>query len=178
MPPASEGPPARRRDAEENRARIVAAAREVFATAGFAAPQRLFIECRFRQVVANRSAGFQPDLVEPMSWVALASSDLQKAFIPAFRAEAMTESESAQKEIEKFAETSVRSLLSHIDQAIHDKSFIVGKQFTIADAVLFVITGWAEWIEIDLSEYKNLSRYRAQIAERPAVQKILNLEDS
>ncbi|MBL8974439.1 MAG: TetR/AcrR family transcriptional regulator [Myxococcales bacterium] len=38
MPPASEGPPARRRDAEENRARIVAAAREVFATAGFAAP--------------------------------------------------------------------------------------------------------------------------------------------
>lgn len=34
----SPDPPARRRDAEANRARIVAAAREVFAAAGFAAP--------------------------------------------------------------------------------------------------------------------------------------------
>ncbi len=38
MSDASPGLPTRRRDAEENRARIVAAAREVFATAGFDAP--------------------------------------------------------------------------------------------------------------------------------------------
>lgn len=34
----TEGPPPRRRDAEENRARIVAAAREVFASSGFDVP--------------------------------------------------------------------------------------------------------------------------------------------
>jgi AcrR family transcriptional regulator len=38
MPRSPTRPPARRRDAEENRARIVAAAREVFASAGFDAP--------------------------------------------------------------------------------------------------------------------------------------------
>lgn len=38
MSDATPGPPTRRRDAEENRARIVAAAREVFAAAGFDAP--------------------------------------------------------------------------------------------------------------------------------------------
>lgn len=38
LPPASEEPRRRRRDATENRARILAAAREVFASAGFDAP--------------------------------------------------------------------------------------------------------------------------------------------
>ncbi len=38
MPDATTAPPTRRRDAEENRARIIAAAREVFAAAGFDAP--------------------------------------------------------------------------------------------------------------------------------------------
>lgn len=38
MPSPSAGSPARRRDAEANRARLIAAAREVFATAGFDVP--------------------------------------------------------------------------------------------------------------------------------------------
>ena len=38
MSDATAGPPTRRRDAEQNRGRIIAAAREVFAAAGFDAP--------------------------------------------------------------------------------------------------------------------------------------------
>ncbi len=115
---------------------------------------------------------------QTLSWVSFVASDLQKSYLPLFRAEAMTSSVGAQKEIEKFAEQSVRELLNHVDSALAKGGFIVGEHFTIADALLFVISGWAEWAEIDLAEYENLARYRKQIAERPAVEKILKLEDS
>ncbi len=114
---------------------------------------------------------------QTLSWVAFVASDLQKAFVPFFRSDAMTSDEKAQKEIETFAVKSVRDLLLHIDHSLGHKSYIVGDHFTVADAYLYVISGWAEWVDIDLAEYKNLTRYRQAISERPAVIKITQLEE-
>ena len=113
---------------------------------------------------------------QTMSWVSFVAADLQKAFVNHFRSDVLTTIIEAQKELENHATRSVKDLLAHIESSIGDRTYITGDHFTIADAYLFVISGWAEWIEIDLSEYKKLSHYRARIAERPSVKKILDLD--
>jgi len=113
---------------------------------------------------------------QTMSWVALIASDLQKAFVNHFRSDVLTTNTDSQKELEVHATKSVKDLLQHIENSLENRHYIVGDHFTIADAYLFVISGWAEWIDIDLSEYKKLSHYRSQIAEIPSVKKILAMD--
>ena len=52
----------------------------------------------------------------------------------------------------------------------------MGEQFTVADAYLFIVTIWAQYVQLDISNLKNLAAYRARIAERPAVQAAMRAE--
>ena len=49
---------------------------------------------------------------------------------------------------------------------------LTGKQFSVADAYLFVLTNWTKPTNIDLSPYKNLMAYHARVGARPAVQRV------
>lgn len=113
---------------------------------------------------------------ETVAWMSFVAAELQKAFIPAFRAESMAENPEAQKQIENFARSSVQSYLEYVDQSLKGKSFIHASGFTIADCYLFVILGWSEWIDIDLKQYKEITAYRKRVSDRPAIQQALALE--
>lgn len=115
---------------------------------------------------------------EAISWVALIAADLQKAFSPLFRLELLTASEASQKEIEKFYHAHIREILGTIDAKLSDRDYLVGNQFTIADAYLFTIVGWTKWVEIDTGEFKHLRRFMKRIYDRPAVQRVLEKEDA
>ncbi len=114
---------------------------------------------------------------ETMSWVAFVASDLQKAFAPFFQAKNMTTSESVQKEIFNFTTNKIKVLLDYIEEKLTDKDYIIGKQFTIADAYLFTILGWTKWMKISTLEHKNITSYMKRIFDRPAVQKVLKKEN-
>ena len=49
------------------------------------------------------------------------------------------------------------------------KQFVMGDTFSVADAYLFTVTGWAPHVGVDLAPYPNLLAYRARIGARPAV---------
>ena len=112
---------------------------------------------------------------ETMSWVSFVASDLHKAFSPFFRLKDMTTSETAQQEIKKFVAKNVMNYLDHVDKNLAGKTFITGSTFTIADAYLYVIAGWAQFVDIDVSTYKNLGGYMNRVGTRPAVQKVMNV---
>ena len=113
---------------------------------------------------------------ETMSWVAFVASDLQKAFTPFFHAKNITATESSQKEIIDFYSKKLKDLLSYIDEKLTGKEYIIGNQFTIADAYLFTILGWTKWLKISTIEYKNITNYMKRVFDRPAVQKVMNKE--
>ncbi|MBP6631251.1 MAG: glutathione transferase GstA [Kofleriaceae bacterium] len=48
--------------------------------------------------------------------------------------------------------------------------FLFGPQFTVADAYLFVVTAWAAFVKLDLSEFPALIAFQERVAARPAVQ--------
>jgi glutathione S-transferase len=64
----------------------------------------------------------------------------------------------------------------YLDGQLASRDYLMGKQFTVADAYLFVMLSWAERMQFDLSGLSNLLAYKARIAARPKVQEALTKE--
>ncbi len=54
--------------------------------------------------------------------------------------------------------------------------FLMGAQFTVADAYLFVMTLWAKFTKVDLEQWTRLKAYAEQVAARPKVHEALKEE--
>jgi glutathione S-transferase len=61
----------------------------------------------------------------------------------------------------------------YIDGRLAGHDCLMGKQFTVADAYLFVMLSWADAMKFDLSGLPNLVAYKARLAARPKVQEAL-----
>ncbi|MGC1559224.1 MAG: glutathione transferase GstA [Bradyrhizobium sp.] len=61
----------------------------------------------------------------------------------------------------------------YIDGRLAGHDYLMGKQFTVADAYLFVMLSWADAMKFDLSGLPNLVAYKARVAARPKVQEAL-----
>jgi len=59
---------------------------------------------------------------------------------------------------------------------LQDKPFLLGDQFSVADAYLFTVLGWTKHVGIDMSQWPKLVDYQARIATRPAVHAALQAE--
>lgn len=66
--------------------------------------------------------------------------------------------------------------LGLIEQQLTGRTWLTGEQFTLADAYLFTVAGWAKWVKFDLSPWPQLGAYLARVAARPAVQAALKAE--
>ncbi|MGZ3652556.1 MAG: glutathione S-transferase family protein [Bdellovibrionota bacterium] len=115
--------------------------------------------------------------LETLSWVAFASADFQKAYAPIFLARRLNLDDKAKAELRTSSLKNVEKYVAHLDANLAGKDFIMGKQFTIADAALFTFLGWTTWVEFDTTPYKNVTAYMKRIYARPAVQKVLKAEE-
>lgn len=66
----------------------------------------------------------------------------------------------------------LNSRLDYVDSSLNGNDFLLGDQFTIADAYLFIVCGWAPVLKYDLSSFGNILAWQAKIAERPAVKEV------
>ena len=64
-----------------------------------------------------------------------------------------------------------RRLYGVMDKRLGQNQYISGKEYSIADISIWPWTARFDWQEIDLSEYKNVTRWYKEMADRPAVQK-------
>jgi glutathione S-transferase len=63
-----------------------------------------------------------------------------------------------------------------IEQRLGGHKFLLGDQFTAADAYLFTVTNWADHLKVDLSQFPKLQAFQRAVAARPAVQQALRAE--
>ncbi|MGE5240355.1 MAG: glutathione transferase GstA [Bacteroidota bacterium] len=61
-------------------------------------------------------------------------------------------------------------------RTLDGKPYLMGDQFSVADAYLFTILGWANLFKLDLSKWPALQSYFTRIAARPAVQQAMKAE--
>jgi glutathione S-transferase len=64
----------------------------------------------------------------------------------------------------------------YLVKALGNKPFLMGDKFTIADAYLFTILGWANYFKLDMSKWPTLKEYADRIAARPAVKEAMKAE--
>jgi len=56
------------------------------------------------------------------------------------------------------------------------KKYLLGERFTVADAYLFVMVSWADFVKLDISEFANVLAFQKRVGARPAVQAALKAE--
>ncbi|RHI04023.1 glutathione transferase GstA [Enterobacter cloacae] len=63
-----------------------------------------------------------------------------------------------------------------LQEKLSTSSYLTGASFSVADAYLFTVLGWARFFAIELSPWPALLKYREKISARPAVQAALVAE--
>ncbi len=78
----------------------------------------------------------------------------------------------------EFFKAKLNKRLAILDTHLSNTKFILGTDFTIADAYAFTILNWipAFGLDIDLSSYKDLHLYLGNIQARESVQKAMKEE--
>lgn len=97
------------------------------------------------------------------------NSELHKSFSPLFNPATAAETRAEREDY-------LRKRFTLIEQTLGKQKFLLGDSFTVADAYLFTVANWANFVKLDLSAFPNLLAYQKRIAERPAVQAALRAE--
>jgi len=92
-------------------------------------------------------------------WLNFITSELHKNFGPIFR----PNTPDAYKQI---ARQNIEGRFKWVDQKLAGRQYLMGDQFTVPDAYLFVMTNWAQRVDIPLDPFPNLKAFRERVAER------------
>lgn len=79
-------------------------------------------------------------------------------------------------EMRSYFEAQVLGKMAEAQARIGASGYLVGDSFTVADAYLFTLIGWCQFLGIDLSALPKLGEYAGRIASRPAVGQALKDE--
>jgi glutathione S-transferase len=104
-----------------------------------------------------------------MEWQNYVTSELHKSFTPLFHG-------GLDATAKKTLASILRKKLEWVNGQLAGKSYLTGETFTAADAYLFVVLGWAKFVQIDLSDLLHLRAFMARVAERPAVREAMKAE--
>src|SRR5262245_59980137 len=63
----------------------------------------------------------------------------------------------------------LKARFSHLDRHLSSNEYLMGSDYSVADAHLFVVSSWASWVNFDLSPYRSVVGYRQRVGSRPAV---------
>ena len=95
-------------------------------------------------------------------WLNFITSELHKAFTPLFHRDATS------KDWQEAAERKLGERFDWLAEQIGNRSFLVGERFTVADAYLFTVLNWCNYVGLDLRRWPGLETYVARVAGRPA----------
>lgn len=102
-------------------------------------------------------------------WLSFINSELHKSFGPLFSPE-------AKDDTKQYALNLLRKRLGWLQGAMGSKKYLLGEQFTVADAYLFTILGWGAHVGVDIGQWPALKSYFDRIGARPHVIEAMTAE--
>lgn len=105
-----------------------------------------------------------------LEWLNYVTTELHKSFGPLFS------SKYTQDMKDQIMIPMLKTKFEFVDKQLGNKKFLLGDEFTLPDAYLFVMLFWATRLKFEVSAWKNLSNYFNQLKARPAIQKSLTEE--
>lgn len=102
-----------------------------------------------------------------LEWLNFITSELHKSWSPLFRPD-------SSEEEKKKTKANLASKFHHLEEPLTKGPYLMGENFTAADAYLFTVLSWSKFSQVELPAF--LTEYLARVASRPAVQAALKDE--
>jgi glutathione S-transferase len=101
--------------------------------------------------------------VKLQSWLNFFASEIHKrGFSPLFY-------KGVPEEGRDVFRTRLKARFTHLDRHLASSEYLMGRDYSVADAYLFVVSNWAGWVDFDLSPYSAVLAHRQRIGARPEV---------
>lgn len=104
-----------------------------------------------------------------MEWQNYVTAELHKSFTPLFHSDVDANAKVALAAV-------LRKKLEWVNTQLEGTSFLTGANFTAADAYLFVVLGWANFVRVDIGNLEHVQAFMARVAQRPAVREAMQAE--
>ena len=102
-------------------------------------------------------------------WLNFITSEIHKSFSPLFNPTASPDSKEA-------AKANLTKRFEYVAKNLEGKSYLMGEKFSVADAYLFTVANWGQWVGFDIGQWPNVKAHHARVAARPKVQETLKAE--
>lgn len=102
-------------------------------------------------------------------WLNFITSELHKNFGALFQKNISDDWKSA-------ATGNISKRLDYVADKLKGKQYLLGDQFSVADAYLFTVLGWGKHVGVDIGKWLVLTEYAGRVGARPKVQEALRAE--
>ena len=102
-------------------------------------------------------------------WLNYITSEVHKSFSPLWNP-------TADPAVKEYASANLFKKFDWLESQLAGKKFLTGDTFTVADAYLFTVVNWTNFLGIDLGKWPALREFQARVAARPKVQEAMNTE--
>ena len=102
-------------------------------------------------------------------WLNFLTSEVHKQFSPLFKP-------NTPEDYKPIAKQNIATRFDWLDKQLAGKDYLTGKNFTVADAYLFVLLNWTRPTQIDLAKWPNLAAFQKRVGARPKVKEALQEE--
>jgi glutathione S-transferase len=102
-------------------------------------------------------------------WLNFLTSEVHKQFSPLFKP-------NTPEDYKPIAKQNIATRFDWLDKQLEGKDYLMGKQFSVADAYLFVLLRWTKPTQIDLAKWPKLAAFHDRVAARPKVKEALQAE--
>jgi len=111
-----------------------------------------------------------------IEWLNFIATELHKGFSNLWYSSMLAKDETAQNEIVEFTKNKLGKRFDILNDHFAKNKFLMGDNFTVADAYLYNILTWTFAKKIDLSKWTNLHAFYERVASRPTVKAVHETE--
>jgi glutathione S-transferase len=102
-------------------------------------------------------------------WLNFVTSEVHKSFSPLF-------SPIADANVKEYAVKMIEKRFDWLNARLKGRQYLLGDTFTVADAYLFVVVNWSQFVNIDLARWPAINEFQARVAARPKAQEAMEAE--
>jgi glutathione S-transferase len=102
-------------------------------------------------------------------WLNFITSEVHKSFSPLFNP-------AADSKVKEYTLQNLDKKFDWLNKQLAGKQYLTGNSFTIADAYLFVVVNWSNFVGIDLGRWPAIKEFHGRVAARPSVQEAMSAE--
>jgi len=102
-------------------------------------------------------------------WLTFTGTELHKSYSPLFNA-------NMRDAAKQFFRDKLATRYRWVNGELAGREWLLGEHFSVADAYFFVVTRWAQPMNVDLSGVPNVQAHHERVRSRPCVQEALRAE--